>query len=100
MDEKMWIYKSTYPYAFIVFNKLSRSYSLLSVRGTACSRGLYNPLCRLMSRPLQHSPRVSQPYCVLHTAPGSASGGHFSKGMTGYNNGNVQQFLKNTCSAY
>jgi hypothetical protein len=51
---------------------------------------LYNPLCRLMSRPLQHSPRLSQPYCVLHTAPGSASGGHFSKGLAGYNIDNVQ----------
>jgi hypothetical protein len=37
---------------------------------------------------------------VLHTAPGSAKGGHFSKGLAGYNIGNVQQFLKNTCSAY
>jgi hypothetical protein len=33
---------------------------------------------------------------VLHTAPGSARGGHFSKGLSGYNIGNVQQFLKNT----
>jgi hypothetical protein len=58
---------------------------------------LYNPLCRLISRPLQHSPRLSQPCCVLHTplpCPGSARGGHFSKGLTGYNIGNVQQFLK------
>jgi hypothetical protein len=31
---------------------------------------------------------------VLHTAPGSARGGHFSKGLAGYNIGNVQQFLK------
>jgi hypothetical protein len=31
-------------------------------------------------RPLQHSPRLSQPYRVLHTAPGSARGEHFSKG--------------------
>jgi hypothetical protein len=28
----------------------------------------------------------------------SARGGHFSKGLAGYNIGNVQQFLKNTCS--
>jgi hypothetical protein len=28
-----------------------------SVRGTACTKCFYNPLCRLMSRPLQHSPR-------------------------------------------
>jgi hypothetical protein len=52
---------------------------------------LYNPLCRLMSRPLQHSPRLSQSYRVLHTAPGSARGGHFSKGLAGYNIGIVQQ---------
>jgi hypothetical protein len=32
---------------------------------------------------------------VLHTAPGSARGGYFSKGLAGYNIGNVQQFLKN-----
>jgi hypothetical protein len=57
-------------------------------------------LCRLMSLPLQHSPRLSEKQCVLHTAPGSATGGHFSKGLADYNNGNVQQFLKNTCSAY
>jgi hypothetical protein len=47
---------------------------IFSVRGTACNRSLYNPLCRLISRPLQHSPRLSQPCCVLHTAlpcPGS-----------------------------
>jgi hypothetical protein len=34
---------------------------------------------------------------VLHTAlpcPGSARGGHFSKGLAGYNIGNVQQFYK------
>jgi hypothetical protein len=31
---------------------------------------------------------------MLHTAPGSARGGHFSKGLAGYNIGNVQQFLK------
>jgi hypothetical protein len=43
---------------------------------------------------MQHTPRLSQPYCVLHTAPGSARGGHFSKGLAGYNIGNVQQFLK------
>jgi hypothetical protein len=30
---------------------------------------------------------------VLHTAPGSDRGGHFSKGLGGYNIGNVQQFL-------
>jgi hypothetical protein len=47
-----------------------------------------------MSRPLQHSPRLSQPYCVLHTAPGSARDGHFSKGLADYNIRNVQQFLK------
>jgi hypothetical protein len=41
---------------------------------------------------LQHSPRLSQPYCVLHTAPGSARGGHFSKGLAGYNIGSVQKF--------
>jgi hypothetical protein len=63
---------------------------IFSVRGTACTRGSYNPLCRLMSRPLQHSPGLSQPYCVLHTAPGSARGGHFSNGLVGYNIGNVQ----------
>jgi hypothetical protein len=74
------------------------SYSLFSVRGTTCTRGLYNPLCRLISRPLQHSPRLSQPYRVLHTAPSSARGGYFSKGLAGYNIGNVEQFLKNTCS--
>jgi hypothetical protein len=39
---------------------------IFSVRGTACTRGLYNPLYRLMSRPLQHSPRLSQP--VLRVA--------------------------------
>jgi hypothetical protein len=72
----------------------------ISVLGTACIRGLYNPLCRLMSRLLQHSPRLSQLYRVLHTAPGSARGGHFSKGLAGYNIGNVQHFLKNTCSVY
>jgi ABC-type phosphate/phosphonate transport system permease subunit len=71
-----------------------------SVHGTACTWGLCSPLCRLMSRPLQPSPRLSQPYRVLHTAPSSARGGHFSKGLAGYNIGNVQQFLKNTCSAY
>jgi hypothetical protein len=38
---------------------------------------------------------LSVAYC-----PGSARGGHFSKGLAGYNIGNVQQFLKNTCSAY
>jgi hypothetical protein len=73
---------------------------IFSVRGTACTRGLYNPLCRLMSRPLQHSPRLSQKYCVLHTATGSARGGYFSKGLAGYNIGNAKQFLKNTCSTY
>jgi hypothetical protein len=60
-----------------------------SVCGTSCTRGLYNLLCHLMSRPLQHLPRLSQPYHVLHTAPGSAMGGHFSKGLAGYNIGNV-----------
>jgi hypothetical protein len=30
-------------------------------------------------------PRLSQPYCVLHTTPGSATGRHFSKGLAGYN---------------
>jgi hypothetical protein len=67
--------------------------ALISVRGTACTRGFYNPLCRLISRPLQHPPRLSQPCCVLHIAlpcPGSARGGHFSKGLAGYNIGNVQ----------
>jgi hypothetical protein len=46
---------------------------------------------------------VSQPCCVLCTAllcSGSARGGHFSKGLTGYNIGHVQQFLKDTCSVY
>jgi hypothetical protein len=57
-------------------------------------------LCAVMSRPLQHSPRLSQPYCVFHTALGSARGGQFSKGLASYNIGNVQQFFKNTCSAY
>jgi hypothetical protein len=38
---------------------------------------------------------VSQPCCVLL---GSARGGHFSKGLAGYNIGHFQQFLKNTCS--
>jgi hypothetical protein len=71
-----------------------------SVRGTPCTRGLYIPLCRLMSRRLQHSPSLRQPYRVLRTAPGCARGGHFSKGLAGYNIDNVQQFLKNTCSAY
>jgi hypothetical protein len=32
------------------------------------TRGLYNPLCCLISRPLQHSPRLRQPCCMLHTA--------------------------------
>jgi hypothetical protein len=32
---------------------------------------------------------LSVAYC-----PGSARGGHFSKGLAGYNIGNVQQFLK------
>jgi hypothetical protein len=32
---------------------------------------------------------LSVPYC-----PGSARGGHFSKGLADYNIGNVQQFLK------
>jgi hypothetical protein len=32
---------------------------------------------------------LSFAYC-----PGSARGGHFSKGLAGYNIGNVQQFLK------
>jgi hypothetical protein len=32
---------------------------------------------------------LSVAYC-----PSSARGGHFSKGLTGYNIGNVQQFLK------
>jgi hypothetical protein len=73
---------------------------IFSVRGTACTTDLYNPLCCLISRPLQHSPRLSQPCCVLNTAPCSARGGHFSKGLAGYNIGSVQQFLKNTCSAY
>jgi hypothetical protein len=61
------------------------------------TRGLYNPLCRLISRPLQHSPRLSQPCCVFHNAlpcHGSARGGHFSKGLAVYNIGNVQQLLK------
>jgi hypothetical protein len=34
---------------------------------------------------------------VLHNAlpcPGSGTGGHFSKGLAGYNIGNVQEFLK------
>jgi hypothetical protein len=31
---------------------------------------------------------------VLHTAPGSARGGHFSNGLAGYNIDNDQQFLK------
>jgi hypothetical protein len=30
----------------------------------------------------------------LHIAPGSDRGGHFSKGLAGYNIGNVQQFKK------
>jgi hypothetical protein len=66
---------------------------IFSVRETACTKGLYNPLCRLMSRPLQHSPRLSQAYCVLHTAPSSARVGHFSKGLVGYNIGNVQHYI-------
>jgi hypothetical protein len=32
---------------------------------------------------------LSVAYC-----PGSARGGHFSKGLAGYNIGNVQQFFK------
>jgi hypothetical protein len=31
---------------------------------------------------------------MLHTASGSARVGHFSKGVAGYNIGNVEQFLK------
>jgi hypothetical protein len=38
---------------------------------------------------------TSQPYVTR-----SAMGGRFSKGLAGYNIGNVQQFLKNTCSAF
>jgi hypothetical protein len=30
----------------------------------------------------------------------SARGGHFSKGLSGYNIDNVKQFLKNTCGVY
>jgi hypothetical protein len=81
------------------FLKIAEFYLFFSVRGTACTRDLYNPLCRLISRPLQHSPRLSQPCCVLHTSlpcPCSIRCGHFSKGLAGYNIGNVQQFLTNT----
>jgi hypothetical protein len=60
-----------------------------SVRGTACTRALYNPSYRL------NTAVTSQRYVTC-----SARGGHFSKGLAGYNIGNVQQFLKNTCSAY
>jgi hypothetical protein len=56
-----------------------------SVRGTACTRGLYNLSLRL------NTAVTSQRYVTC-----SARGGQFSKGLAGYNIGNVQQFLKNT----
>jgi hypothetical protein len=67
----------------------------LSEEALKCTCQITMDLCRLISRQMQHSPRLSQPCCVLHTAlpcPGSARGGHFSKGLAGYNIGMFSNF--------
>jgi hypothetical protein len=65
-----------------------------SVRGTACISTAHNSRVSLDLFNIRLAV-LSVAYC-----PGSATGGHFSKGLAGYNIGNVRQFLKNTCSAF
>jgi uncharacterized membrane protein YidH (DUF202 family) len=55
---------------------------------------------RLYQRFVQPQSRLWVSLVVCCVLLCSARGGHFSKGLAGYNICHVQQFLKNTCSAY